>query len=90
MASIEENVKLDYCDVLIKPKRSTLASRKDVDLIKKYAFHNSQQLWHGIPLIASNMTDYPDCLLTNIITTDDTYIWKGWLLVLISGGKRYR
>ena len=29
---IDEDVKLDYKDVLIRPKRSTLGSRKDVDL----------------------------------------------------------
>ena len=26
---IEEGIKLDFCDVLLKPKRSTLSSRKD-------------------------------------------------------------
>ena len=65
MASIEENIKLDYCDVLIKPKRSTLASRKDVDLTKEYEFRNGHgQTWHGIPLIASNMT----CIGTQAMT----------------------
>ena len=29
---IEEDIKLDYKDVLIRPKRSTLGSRKEVDL----------------------------------------------------------
>ena len=29
---IEEDIKLDYSDVLFRPKRSTLSSRKDVDL----------------------------------------------------------
>ena len=29
---IEEEIKLDYTDVLFRPKRSTLSSRKDVDL----------------------------------------------------------
>ena len=31
---IEEDLKLDYSDVLFRPKRSTLSSRKDVDLKK--------------------------------------------------------
>ena len=60
MPSIEENIKLDYCDVLIRPKRSTLGSRKDVELIKEYKFRNSGISWHGIPIIASNM----DCIGT--------------------------
>ena len=29
---IEEDIKLDYNNVLIRPKRSTLGSRKEVDL----------------------------------------------------------
>ena len=35
---IEEEIKLDYSDVLFRPKRSTLKSRKDVDLNRKYTF----------------------------------------------------
>ena len=52
---IEEDVKLDFCDVLIKPKRSTLKSRKDVDLNRKYTFKYSKLTWQGTPIIASNM-----------------------------------
>ena len=52
---IEEEIKLDYSDVLFRPKRSTLKSRKDVDLNRKYTFKHSRSLWKGIPIIASNM-----------------------------------
>ena len=52
---IEEEIKLDYSDVLFRPKRSTLKSRKDVDLNRKYTFKHSKLLWKGIPIIASNM-----------------------------------
>jgi GMP reductase len=37
---IEEDIKLDYKDVLIRPKRSTLGSRKEVDLERGYTFRN--------------------------------------------------
>ena len=37
---LEEDVKLDYKDVLIRPKRSTLGSRKEVDLTRGYTFRN--------------------------------------------------
>ena len=37
---IEEDMKLDYKDVLIRPKRSTLGSRKDVDLERGFTFRN--------------------------------------------------
>ena len=35
---IEDDIKLDFKDVLIRPKRSTLTSRGDVDLEKCYDF----------------------------------------------------
>ena len=52
---IEPDIKLDYKDVLIRPKRSTLKSRKEVDLNRTYTFRNSKNKWHGIPLMAANM-----------------------------------
>ena len=52
---IEQDIKFDYSDVLFKPKRSKLTSRKDVDLIRTFNFHNSGQTWTGIPVMASNM-----------------------------------
>ncbi len=52
---IEEEIKLDYSDVLFRPKRSTLKSRKEVDLKRKYQFKYSRLLWEGIPIIAANM-----------------------------------
>ena len=52
---IEEEIKLDYSDVLFRPKRSTLKSRKEVDLKRKYRFKYSNLNWEGVPIIASNM-----------------------------------
>lgn len=52
---IEQDVKLDFKDVLIKPKRSVLVSRSKVDLNRKYTFKHSQQKYEGIPIIAANM-----------------------------------
>ena len=52
---IVTEVKLDYKDVLIQPKRSTLKSRKEVDLNRTYTFRNSGQNWSGIPIMAANM-----------------------------------
>ena len=51
----EDGIKLDYDDILIKPKRSTLYSRAAVDLKKRYKFRNSKREWEGIPIIAANM-----------------------------------
>ena len=52
---IEEDIKLDFRDVLIRPKRSTLASRREVDLQRHYRFKYSQAEWTGIPIMAANM-----------------------------------
>ena len=52
---IEEDIKLDYADVLFRPKRSTLSSRKDVELKRTYRFKYSKHQWSGTPIIAANM-----------------------------------
>ena len=52
---IEDDIKLDYSDVLIRPKRSTLTSRFDVELERTYTFYHSKKEWSGVPIMASNM-----------------------------------
>lgn len=55
---IETDHKLDFHDVLIKPKRSTLASRGMVSLERTFFNkpHKPRGLeWSGIPIIAANM-----------------------------------
>jgi GMP reductase len=56
--NIDHEVKLDFCDVLIRPKRSSAASRSEVSLDRHYKFRNAQLDYPvicGIPVIASNM-----------------------------------
>jgi len=55
MVKIEWDVKLNFNDVLIRPKRSKLRSRQDVDLERTFSFVNSEQTWTGVPIIAANM-----------------------------------
>lgn len=52
---IEEEVKLDYADVLLRPKRSTLTSRKEVTLEREFTFYHSPKKWKGIPIMTANM-----------------------------------
>ena len=52
---IEDEIKLDFKDVLIRPKRSTLSSRKEVDLTRTYKFKHSRAEWTGVPVMAANM-----------------------------------
>ena len=51
---IEQETKLDYCDVLLRPKRSTMGSRRDADLERSIRFANGH-VYRGIPVIAANM-----------------------------------
>ena len=66
---LEEDIKLDYKDVLIRPKRSTLSSRREVDLHRGFTFRNyvpepmsmenlrpdSHPSYQGVPIMAANM-----------------------------------
>lgn len=52
---IEAEVKLDFKDVLIRPKRSTLGSRREVDISRNFTFKWSSHEFNGIPIIAANM-----------------------------------
>ena len=52
---IENDLKLDFSDVLIRPKRSTLTSRKNFDLERTFTFMHSGRTWTGVPIVAANM-----------------------------------
>lgn len=52
---IESDVKLDFKDVLLRPKRSTLGSRANVDLARQYSFRHARLAMPVVPLIAANM-----------------------------------
>lgn len=52
---IEPELKLDFTDVLIRPKRSTLTSRSEVDISREFVFRHSGATYRGIPIIAANM-----------------------------------
>jgi len=52
---IENEIKLGFKDVLIRPKRSTLRSRSQVNLERTYTFLHSTRQWTGVPIIAANM-----------------------------------
>ena len=61
---LDNDMKLDYKDVLIRPKRSTLGSRKEVNLLRKFTYRNytpsfpeniEDHHYEGIPIMAANM-----------------------------------
>lgn len=55
MNKIEYGPKLDFSNVLIRPKRSTINSRSEVDLNRTFKFKYSSYDWTGVPIISANM-----------------------------------
>ncbi|KAM5166191.1 GMP reductase 1 isoform 2-T2 [Callospermophilus lateralis] len=55
MPRIDADLKLDFKDVLLRPKRSSLKSRSEVDLERTFTFRNSKQTYKGVPIIVANM-----------------------------------
>ena len=52
---IENDIKLDFNDVLFRPKRSTFSSRSEVSVERTFKFKHSGRSWTGVPIISSNM-----------------------------------
>ncbi len=51
---IDNEIKLDYKDVLLQPKRSTISSRRSVNLEREFTFrHWEESAWHwaGTPIM---------------------------------------
>lgn len=63
---IEQDLKLDFSDVLIRPKRTTLTSRSQVDLIRTIETRHSKKQWTGVPIVAANM----DTVATFLMATE--------------------
>ncbi len=52
---IEQDLKLDFSDVLIRPKRTTLTSRSEVELTRTFKMRHHDQRWSCVPIVAANM-----------------------------------
>ena len=65
---IEDEIKLDFSDVLIRPKRSTLVTRKEAILTREFKFKWTNERWTGVPIIASNMDHTGTIEMANAIS----------------------
>jgi len=65
---IENEIKLDYSDVLIRPKRSRLTSRSEVEIVREFKFPNSPQNWKGVPIMAANMDTTGTVEMSNVLS----------------------
>ena len=69
---IDNEIKLDYKDVLIRPKRSILKSRGQVSL-KIFTFRNSGNSWNGIPIMAANMDGVGTFGIAQALSSDSMF-----------------
>lgn len=89
MPRVDQDVKLDFKDVLFRPKRSTLKSRAEVrasnsdselrdslqvDLHREFTFRNSKSKYNGIPIIASNMDTVGTFEMAKVFDKVSSYI----------------
>lgn len=68
---IEQGIALDFQDVLLKPKRSTIESRKEVNLERTFTFLHATMPWMGVPIISSNMTSVTTMDVAQIMANRD-------------------
>ena len=67
---IEPDIKLDFSDVLIRPKRTVINSRSVVDLTREFKFKNGLA-WKGIPIMASNMDTIGTFDVLDVLSRND-------------------
>jgi GMP reductase len=66
--NITPDIKLDFDDVLIRPKRTDTVSRSEVDLVRTYAFRNACVEYTGIPIVAANMDSTGSMIMAKKLT----------------------
>lgn len=73
MPRVDSDIKLDFKDVLFRPKRSTLKSRSEVNLHREFIFRNSKAHYNGVPVIASNMDTVGTFEMAEALAEDDLF-----------------
>jgi GMP reductase len=79
---IDQDLKLDYKDVLIRPKRSTLKSRSEVSLDRSFTFRNyvpdfpdniEDYHYRGVPIMAANMDGVGTFAMADTLGAQDIF-----------------
>lgn len=74
MQKIINEIKLDFDDVLIRPKRSTLSSRSEVCLVRDFHFKNSPRKFSSIPIIVANMDTTGTFSMANVVCENQAMV----------------
>ena len=69
MTIIDSDPKLDFNNVLIRPKRTNISSRSQVELKRNMSFANNEKQWKGVPVIAANMATTGTFEVYNVLKT---------------------
>ena len=95
---IKPDIKLDFKDVLLEPKRSILSSRKSVNLERNFIFRHWDKTtisWSGIPIISSNMDGVGTFSMAMVLqefgmltAIKKHYTFDDWKVAVINGGLR--
>ena len=95
---IKPDIKLDFKDVLLEPKRSILSSRRSVNLERNFIFRHwdkSAISWSGIPIISSNMDGVGTFSMAMVLqefgmltAIKKHYTFDDWKVAVINEGLR--
>lgn len=55
MTQIRDSIELDFCDVLFRPKRTTLNSRSEADIVREFKFKYYPNVIKSCGIMAANM-----------------------------------
>lgn len=67
---IIQDTKLDFDDVLLVPKHSTITSRHEVTLRREFNFRSGGS-WHGVPIVSANMDSVTNAKVANIMHANE-------------------
>ncbi|MBE6454335.1 MAG: GMP reductase [Alphaproteobacteria bacterium] len=67
MTQIKDSTELDFCDVLFMPKRTTLNSRSEADVIKEYKFKYYPHTLKTCGIMAANMATTGTFEINNVL-----------------------
>ena len=67
MTQIRDSIELDFCDVLFQPKRTTLNSRKEADVIREYKFKYYPKTINSCGIVAANMATTGTFEINNVL-----------------------
>jgi len=70
---LENDLKLDFSNVLLRPKRSTAESRKDVNLWRSMKFRNSDGEFYGVPVMAANMDGVGTLKMAEVLSSNGMF-----------------